>query len=296
MTSRHRASLATGVALVAGFAAGCGNSSFSPTSPSAAGGSSAGATTGATISGRVIGAAAAPSSTTMATAAAAGGMTVKVSGTNIQSSVDAAGQFTLTGVPPGTVVIEFTGNGHNATITINGVNVGDRIEITVTVNGNHASTHSHHVKVEGPVSGLTGTCPALTFTVRGRQVTTDASTTFHDPCTSIQNNAIVEARGRAQADGSLLAVAVEVENEGDDDGRDDDGEDDDDFKVRGTISGLTGTCPALTFTVNGRTIMTTGSTRFDRGGCAAVQNGLRAEVEGTLQANGTVLATEIELD
>ncbi len=62
------------------------------------------------------------------------------------------------------------------------------------------------------------------------------------------------------------------------------------------MSGLTGTCPSLTFTVQQTTIKTNGSTEFKDGSCASVANGKRVEVEGTRQADGTIMATEVELD
>ena len=74
-------------------------------------------------------------------------------------------------------------------------------------------------KVEGKISGLAGTCPALTFnvvtgttTVTTTKVTTNAATKFDDVlCTALANDAVVEVKGTKQTDGSILATKVELE-------------------------------------------------------------------------------------
>lgn len=88
---------------------------------------------------------------------------------------------------------------------------------------------------------------------------------------------------------------------GDDDDEDNDDEDDDEdddegeVELRGTVSGLSRGCPTPSFLLSGRAIVTNNSTRFE-GGCPALQNGRRVEVSGVMQTNGTVLATEVEID
>lgn len=72
-------------------------------------------------------------------------------------------------------------------------------------------------EVEGAVAGLQGTCPSLTFTIGTTRVSTDATTQFRDgPCGQIANGTRIEARGTAQADGSIQAASVEVEDESED--------------------------------------------------------------------------------
>ena len=68
-------------------------------------------------------------------------------------------------------------------------------------------------KVEGLVSGLpSGTCPALTFTVGTKQVTTSASTTFADvTCATLANGMSVEVEGALQLNGSIAATKVELD-------------------------------------------------------------------------------------
>jgi len=68
-------------------------------------------------------------------------------------------------------------------------------------------------KVEGLVSGLpSGTCPALTFTVGTKQVTTSTSTTFKDvTCATMVNGMSVEVKGVLQSNGSIAAEKVELD-------------------------------------------------------------------------------------
>ena len=100
----------------------------------------------------------------------------------------------------------------------------------------------------------------------------------------------VEEGDRIEIEVRLEGGRVVVDSERrdhDDDEDDDEGEDEeetDEFETGGTVSGLTGTCPALTFTLADRTVMTSRGTQF-KDGCSRIQNGSRVEVEGRL--NGT---------
>ena len=71
---------------------------------------------------------------------------------------------------------------------------------------------------------------------------------------------------------------------------------DNDDEIKGDVSGLSGACPDITFTVSGLTVKANGTTRYEDGACAGVRNGVRVEVKGQRQADGSVLATRIELE
>jgi hypothetical protein len=86
----------------------------------------------------------------------------------------------------------------------------------------------------------------------------------------------------------------DADDEDDDDDEED--EDDDDNELEGSVSNLSGTCPALTFTVRATTVRTNGVTRFTDGPCSRIANGVRLEVEGRRQPDGAILATEVEFD
>ena len=70
----------------------------------------------------------------------------------------------------------------------------------------------------------------------GRTVKTSSATVFDDnSCALIRNSVRVEVKGTRAADGTFTALRVEIEDQ----------------EIEGTVSGLTGTCPALTFTLAG---------------------------------------------
>src|SRR5262249_49929229 len=107
------------------FIAACGgNASLSPTAPSRTGGLSSGAVISGQVNGASLPATTRSTSDTLATASvlsagtlATASVTVKIVGTNISTTTDGQGNFTLTGVPPGDVKLEFTGPGGSATIS-----------------------------------------------------------------------------------------------------------------------------------------------------------------------------------
>lgn len=144
------------------------------------------------------------------------------------------------------------------------------------------------VKIEGVISAATGLCPAKTFVVGLQSVVTDAATTFEGGlCEQLAPLKAVEVRAVRRTDGTLLAKDVEFE--------DADVDDDDAGRWEGTVSGLAGTCPAITFVVATRTVVTNPTTEFHDITCLQVLNNTNVRVRGTLQANGTVLATRVDI-
>ena len=67
-------------------------------------------------------------------------------------------------------------------------------------------------------------------------------------------------------------------------------------ELQGTIQTVSGTCPALKVTTAGRTVSTTASTEFKDTACAGVAAGQTIEVKGTLQPDGSIAATRIQVD
>lgn len=159
------------------------------------------------------------------------------------------------------------------------------VEVKVEDTGNDNDDEdddADKVEVKGAVGGLTGTCPALTFTVGTTTVKTDAHTAFDDvTCAALVNGNTVEVEGQKQADHSVLASKVELESGPN--------------EVEGRIAGLTGTCPSLTFTIGTTTVTTSSATTFSGVACTALANNAKVEVEGTLTGT-TLAAVWIELD
>jgi hypothetical protein len=67
-----------------------------------------------------------------------------------------------------------------------------------------------------------------------------------------------------------------------------------DVTVSGRIAGLSGSCPNRSFTINGSAIVTNGGTDYDRRrSCGDLANGVSVRVRGRGQADGTILARDI---
>ncbi len=279
---------------------GCGGSaSLSPTGPSAATGAAAGTTISGTVNGASSGASASGGAG-MGAMALGSSITVKVAGSGVSSVVDQSGQFTLPNVPAGDVVLQFSGPGVDAHVTIAGVGAGDRIRINVLVGGGSAVvTHEDRVKadnrteLEGRISGIEAS--ARTLTVDGRAVTVPATAVIRkgDRAVTFGELAVgqrVHVKAASEGTG-LVASEVIVQNDG---GRDDD--DEVERELKGAVSGLSGTCPTISFTVAGTSVSANGATDYRNGACADVKAGSAVEVKTMRTSAGAVVATRIAFE
>ncbi len=140
------------------------------------------------------------------------------------------------------------------------------------------------VMVSGTISGLSGTCPAVTFTVAGKKVVTSAATTWGDlKCADLKGDSKVIAIGPAQADGSVLATGVRIAPPPPVY-----------LTVTGAVSALSGACPAITFSVDSKKVVTTANTKFGDKTCADVKTDVKVSVAGTVQADGSILALQLK--
>jgi hypothetical protein len=206
--------------------------------------------------------------------------------------VDSAGHFVLGNVPAGDVRLRFSGPGVNAELMIAGVREGDEINITVAVSASSATLENtmrqdseRKVEVEGVVARLN--CPS--FLVNNIVVATNTATQFTaGSCASLKIGAKVEATGTRQADGSVLASRVELEeNETENEIEREANE----AEFEGTVTA--GTCAS--FTVNGIVVTTNAGTVFRKGACGDIKQGAKVEVKGTRTSAG-VVATRIDVD
>jgi hypothetical protein len=62
------------------------------------------------------------------------------------------------------------------------------------------------------------------------------------------------------------------------------------------VSGLSGTCAALSFTARGYRVVTDGNTEFTKGPCKRLSNGMQIDLAGERQQSGSVYARRIELE
>jgi len=279
------------------FAAACSrHESASMTAPTATPSASpppAPSSSGATIAGIIVGAAG-----TSAWSRVATGITVTVVNSSISSSADAAGRFTLNGVPAGHVVLHFSGPGADARLDLDEVVEHETITITVRVAGSTAELDDdarekpgNEVEVEGTVSAIS----AGMITVAGKTFTVTSSTQIvHDGRTlnfsDIHVTDRVHVHGTASG-AALTATKIQVKRQNAGPGHDAGAN----VEVKGAIVGpLGGSCPsARTFSVGGRTVTTTSSTQFKHITCGDLTTGMQVEVKGTL-LNGVVQASIIE--
>jgi len=225
----RRASVAFIVLAFAVAAGACGSHQNAPTAPSssaAAAQPSGSNAASATISGTVVGVTAASQFKTERV-----NLTVTVTGTTSMTTVDDAGRFTLTNVPPGHIDLHFSGPGVDAHLALD---VAERstLVIVVRVAGNDARLDDNRgdaddddndddndqnrgeAEVKGTIAAgsLAGSCAAstLSFRIGSTQVKTNAATQFKDTtCSSLKAGDAVEVKGARQSDASILASRVE---------------------------------------------------------------------------------------
>jgi hypothetical protein len=130
--------------------------------------------------------------------------------------------FQLNNVPPGDVRLHFTATGVNASAMLAGVADQQHVQVTLSVSGSTATIladvrdlSDSSVEVEGAVAAVSGACPAVTFTVKGTNVTTGPMTTYSGGiCSTITAGASVEVRGLMPSDKTLAAWSVKFDKGG----------------------------------------------------------------------------------
>lgn len=223
------------------------------------------------------------------------GLTVSVAGTSVSALVNAAGQFSLRGVPAGNADLRFTAPGISAVVNLLGLESGQTVTITISLNGSSAALESDRrsmgaeEQLEGRVESLPPTTAALTLVVAGTTVTTDTNTTFFLRGAAASFDALqigqrVHVKGKTSG-GSLLASSIDIQNTNTDVG----------LNVNGVISGFTGTSSAFQFTVNGRLVKGDGATEFfGNSAFADLADGRTVEVKGS-QRDGFVYAVRLHV-
>jgi len=284
------------------LAAACGgDASLSSIGPSSASG-------GASISGIVRGSALTPtpsrtlSEETFRTLDTRSGVTISIVGTGISTNADNQGQFTLDNVPSGTVVLNFSAPGANATATLQGVGPNDRVQITVTVNGSNAHIDSERHN-NGEISTRITSIDSgnKSFQAGNWTIKTTGSTTIRHGSKTVQFSDLkpgdhVQVRGTR--DGNTVTaseIKVEQGGQGGDTDDDDDDDEDNEAEVDGRVSGLGNSCPGITFMIGNTKVTADQNTTYRRTSCSAIKNDLKVEVEGTRQNDG-ILASRISLD
>jgi hypothetical protein len=148
----------------------------------------------------------------------------------------------------------------------------ESVQINVTLSGSSASvdtsqrvTPDNHVQLEGT------------------KVTADSTTHFvAGTCAQMVNGVTVHVEGSRQTDGSVKASRIEIQASTQPQ------------DLSGTIAGLGGTCPAITFTLGSTNVKTSATTNFTNATCSTLANGDTVNVQGLRQANGDLLADRVE--
>ena len=178
--------------------------------------------------------------------------------------------------------------------------VGARIHVKGTKNGDAITasrilaqqTGLENVRLNGTVSDVAGTCPDRTFKFGSTAIAVNRSTIFvQGSCAQIQGGLTLEVKGLRRPDGSILATQVKFNKQDDEDEEEE--EEAVPVEFSGSISGLSGPCPARRFMAGGREVQTTGATNFLTP-CATLVNGQTVAIKGKQTGNGKVIATEVK--
>jgi hypothetical protein len=143
--------------------------------------------------------------------------------------------------------------------------------------------------IHGILTAIGGAKPTLNLTVGGTTVRTSAETIVKrrgdvQTLDALKTGQILHVIGVRQSNGSIDARRIEI----------DDDAPGGEFEIEGSLGGLKGTCPAVSFGVNGFTVVTNSSTVFDGIACSALKSGDKISVKGVRQADGSVVATRVK--
>jgi hypothetical protein len=225
-------------------------------------------------------------------------VTIRVESSGASTQTDAAGNFTLTGVPGGNVVLDFDRADIHARGNVQ-VSAGSSMAVTVSIVGSHATiVPGGHVGAE--IEGRVQTVGATSLTVADNRLGTVTITTTGT--TSIRHGAVVltlaqitmgmevHVKATLQGDGTYLATEILVQ----------------DLNIGGSqeVNGTVTSIGSNTFTVQspqGPVIIDTNdATIFTKNGMAAkfsdLATGLQVEIKGTLQNDGSVLAQLVSIN
>ena len=269
----------------------CHESSYSPTSPSGS----------AMVLGTVVSGSGTFGATTLGAGIGLPGVTVRVVRTGRSAQTDTSGNFSLTGVPVGNVDMEFSRADINARASVQ-VSPGTNA-ITVAVTGSTAVVvprgHAGE-EIEGLVSAVStgaGTLTVLDQRLGAVVVKTTSTTVLRHGQTTmtlsqIQIGMRVHVKALLQADNTYLATEIILQDENVGGNRD----------VDGTVTSVN--AMEMSFVVQSTgasvTVKTDSSTTFRNRGSSAtfssVTTGVMVEVEGILQADGSILARRVTIE
>ena len=143
--------------------------------------------------------------------------------------------------------------------------------------------------IHGTLTAIGGAKPVLTLTVGGTSVRTSAETIVKrrgdvQTLDALKTGQTLHVIGVRQSNGSIDARRIDI----------DDDAPGGEFEIEGSLGGLKGSCPSLSFAVNGFSVLTNSSTVFEGGACSTLKSGDKVTVKGLRQADGSVIATRVK--
>ena len=136
--------------------------------------------------------------------------------------------------------------------------------------------------VVGVVAAVTGACPDLSFVLSGVTIRLGARTRIEGgTCGDIKEGMRAGAIGASRADGSVEAAHVRIGPPPP-------------APVAGVIASLSGSCPALTFVLDGVIVRTSAATVSDGGTCSDLREGMRAAAIGPRAGDRTIEAEHVK--
>ena len=177
-----------------------------------------------------------------------------------------------------------------------GVGTGDIVASRIEVK---AATHTpgnpgNEIEVKGVVSNLDSA--ATSFTIGG--LTVNYGSANLDGISTMEDGLYVEAKATDYTAGSFTLAATEIEREGDGEiGHQ--GDDEDEFEIKGMLTAAYDET-TKTFGINDQMILVDGNTELEDVTLADLVSGnigvLNLEAEGMFNANGMLVAEDVELD
>src|SRR6267143_2204375 len=249
------------------LAAACGSASDPDSMPAANG--------GAVVQGTVMG-------------SGTQNMRVAVPASSAATTTDTTGGFVLTDVPKGAAALQFSGGGRNASLATAAVVPGEFRRLTVSISGTHVTEHNEQTETE--FEGIVDAIDGMVLTVAGRKVSvTDATKIRKDDAAATFADLVlgtpVEVEGTLNADGSVTASEIEIEDKNEAER----------VAFVGTLTQIAGN----TLTVGGVTVNVGSATTIVKGDTtltlADLKVGDRLLVRGAVQADRSVNATRIRV-
>jgi hypothetical protein len=274
----------------------------------------------ASISGTLLAASDAPGGGAAGAGQPLPGVTVRIASTGQTAQTDAAGNFSLSGVPPGAVSLDFRGAGVQASTTVS-ASPGVVTKVTVTVNRGRGtvSLTPRSDGIEGTVDSI---IPPASFVLKNSRgmvtVQTDPATVFRmrgfpAGFGDLKAGQRVQVEGALAPGGSLNAKKVGIEDEQEDERTPTatptgtitpptatrtprpEG-----VELEGTVGAVNGTSFMLMTRSGSVTIQTDSTTQLRKEDAPAtftdIKTGVKVEVEGTRQNDGSVLASRVTVE